>query len=175
MTHLAPLTALMLAFAATLTAPAAFAECDISETKCAVNGGKCNIHFRNRTSDAKGSDTGTILDQSSSAQTVVVRAIDGDKNKVGNKLQIPAGSKKTMNMDKKAAKKTGFDSIQISSKDFAFAVAGVRMACDDVKAVLNGNGTCKIIHGIEKGYTSTYRLGYQCDGGAVMGPTSTPY
>lgn len=28
--------------------PSASAACDISKTKCAVNGGKCNIHFKNR-------------------------------------------------------------------------------------------------------------------------------
>ncbi len=37
--------------ALTLAAPAAIAQCDISQTKCALNNGNCNIKFKNRTAD----------------------------------------------------------------------------------------------------------------------------
>ncbi|MEM9375534.1 MAG: hypothetical protein AAGA72_04890 [Pseudomonadota bacterium] len=88
-------------------APAA-AQCDISQTKCAINNGKCNIQFKNRTSDTGGSDGSSNIDQSSSAQTIVVKARKANGDKAGNKLQIVAGAKKTMNIEKK--------SIRISRK-----------------------------------------------------------
>ena len=37
---------------AIITTPVARAECDISQTKCALKGGKCNNHFTSRTADA---------------------------------------------------------------------------------------------------------------------------
>ena len=154
--------------------PSIFAQtrsvCDISDTKCAVNGGKCNIKFRNRTGDSSGSDGSSTINQRSSAQTVVVKAKKSNGNKAGNKLQIPAGTSKTMNIDKKANK--DFQDIQISSQNNGFGVEKVTMPCKDVKAVLNGNGTCKVFHGQRqrsKGEYSFY-LGYQCDGGNVGGP-----
>lgn len=156
---------LMGAFAA----PASAQACDISDTKCAVNGGKCNIKFRNRTGDSGGSDGSTNLNQRSSAQTVIVKARKSNGNKAGNKLQIPADTSKTMNIEKKANK--DFDNIQISSQDFGSFVGKVTMPCADVKAVLNGNGTRKVFHGQRqesKGEYSFY-LGYQCDSGRVGG------
>lgn len=62
---LIPLLISVVAFGA--LAPIASAQCDISQTKCAKNGRKCNIHFRNQTAATGGSDGGTVLDQSSSA------------------------------------------------------------------------------------------------------------
>lgn len=155
-------------------APIASAQCDISQTKCAVNGGKCNIHFKNKTGDAGGSDGGSSLDQSSSAQTIIVKAKDDKTDRVGNKLKIVDGAKKTMNITKKSNKDGGFASISIASQDFGFAVSGADMSCEDIKAVLNGNGTCKVFHGLSN---SAYgapkaKLGFQCDGGNVAGPKS---
>ena len=155
---------------AAIAAPTANAACNISDTKCAVNGGKCNIQFKNKTGDAAGSDGGTSVQQTSSAQTIVVKAKDKWDERVGNRLKIPAGAKKTMNMEKKAGKKRGFATISIASQDFDFAVAGADMSCDDIKAVLNGNGTCKIFHGMKKGGGMDVRLGFKCDGGNVAGP-----
>ena len=150
--------------------PASAQACNISDTKCAVNGGKCNIKFRNRTGDSGGSDGSSTSNQRSSAQTVVVKAKKSNGSKAGNKLQIPAGTSETMNIDKKANK--NFQDIQISSQDNGFGVGKVTMSCEDVKAVLNGNGTCKIFHGqrgsARDGYS--FFLGYQCDGGNVGGP-----
>lgn len=57
---------------AIITTPVAQATCDISQTKCALNGGKCNIHFKNRTADFGGSDGSSNLNQSSATQAVVV-------------------------------------------------------------------------------------------------------
>ena len=57
------------------------------------------------------------------------------------------------------------------SQDNGFGVGKVTMPCADVKAVLNGNGTCKVFHGQRqesKGEYSFY-LGYQCDSGNVGG------
>lgn len=149
-------------------APVADAQCDISQTKCALNGGKCNIKFKNKTGDSGGSDGSANIDQRSSAQTVVVTARKANKNKAGNKLQIIAGASKTMNLDKKAKKE--FEDIKIASQDLP--VSPSQMSCEDVQAVLNGNGTCKIFHGKKSNaYGSiTWYLGYQCDGGNVGGP-----
>lgn len=156
--------------AAALAAPIASATCDISDTKCAVDGSKCNIHFKNRTGDTGGSDGSSNIDQTSSAQTVVVKARKDDGNKVGNKLTIVAGAKNTMNIGKKA--KNNFEDILISSQAYSGAVKSVSMSCEDVKTVLNGNGTCKIFHGQKaKGATLKFFLGYQCDSGNVGGPT----
>lgn len=152
-------------------APAAFAQCDISQTKCALNGGKCNIQFRNQTAAAGGSDGGTSLDQSSSAQSILIKAEDMYGKRIGNRLKIPAGAKKTMNLDKKVKKNEEFDSITIRSQDNHGIVISTNMFCDEIKAVLNGNGTCKVFHGARIGLNKVeFALGYQCDGGNVSGP-----
>lgn len=151
--------------------PAVSAQCDISQTKCALEGSKCNIHFKNRTDDSGGSDGSSNLQQTSSAQTIVVKAIDKNGERQGNKLQIVAGASKTMNLEKKAKK--DFLDIQAQSQDFSGVVTSVKITCEEVKAVLNGNGTCKIFHGRKSNAAgnASYYLGYQCDGGNVGGPT----
>ncbi|MEO0608672.1 MAG: hypothetical protein AAFY82_10610 [Pseudomonadota bacterium] len=157
-------------FAVSLAAPMARADCDISETKCAVNGGKCNIKFRNRTADTSGSSSGTYLSQDGSAQTVKVKALKENGNTAGNVLTINAGASNTMNLDNKAKK--NFAKVRITSPAMA-RVDGVTMSCQDVIAVLDGNGTCKIFHGYPP-YGDEhldYQLGYSCDGGSVVGPT----
>lgn len=152
-----------------LAAPLVSAECDISQTKCALNGGKCNIHFKNRTGDTGGSDGSSSLDQRSAAQTIEVKAVDEKNNKVGNKLNIPVSSSKTMNMDKKAKK--GFDGIRITSHNAPKMYEGVRMSCAEIIETLNGTGTCKVFQGLwTPGGDTQGRLGYQCDGGDVGGP-----
>lgn len=163
------LSAFLLGTAMLASTPAALAQCDISQTRCAVNGGKCNIKFRNRTGISNGSDGGTSLKQSSSAQTVQVKARKANKEKAGNKLSIVAGTSGTMNFDKKAKK--SFEDVQLSSADIT-QVKPVIMSCEDVRAVLNGNGTCKVFHGEDSssGLDWTFYLGYQCDGGNVAGP-----
>ena len=164
------MTAFVFGLVSAAIAPAASAECDISATKCAVNGGKCNIQFKNRTGDTGGSDGSSGLNQTSSAQTILVKAIDDDQDRVGNKLQIVAGASKTMNIEKKAGKKNGFEGIKISSQDFGGSVGNVTMTCAQVQAVLNGNGTCKVFHGVQSGSATKFSLGFQCDGGNVGGP-----
>jgi len=164
------MTSLVFGCLSAVAAPTAIAACDISGTKCAVNGGKCNIKFRNRTGDSSGSDGSSGINQRSSAQTVVIKARKSNGNKAGNKLSIAAGASKTMNMDKKANK--DFQDIQISSQDFGSFATKVTMSCQDVKAVLNGNATCKVFHGqvkVSRGEFDYY-LGYQCDSGNVGGP-----
>ena len=156
--------------ASALAAPVASATCDISDTKCAVNGGKCNIKFKNRTGDTGGSDGSSNIDQTSSAQTVVVKARKDSGDKAGNKLTIVAGASNTMNFDKKAGK--NFEDVRISSDAYTGAVYSTTMTSEEVKAVLKGNGTCKIFHGQKaKGATIDFFLGFQCDGGNVGGPT----
>ncbi|MFN3213438.1 MAG: hypothetical protein ACE37M_10055 [Henriciella sp.] len=168
MTHRFLLGALALGLSGMVAAPMANAACDISDTKCAVNGGKCNIKFKNRTGDASGSGDGSNIKQTSSAQTILVRAIRADDSKAGNTLSITAGASNTMNIEKKAKK--NFEFIGISSKDLVGSVDSVGMSCAAVKAVLNGNGTCKVFHGAkqEQGRLQL-GLGYQCDGGKVNG------
>lgn len=163
-------TASLWVLSALVTGAPAAAQCDISQTKCAINNGKCNIQFKNRTSDTGGSDGSSNIDQSSSAQTIVVKARKANGDKAGNKLQIVAGAKKTMNIEKKEHK--DFEEIQISSQDFDL-VKSVTMPCSDVQDVLNGNGTCKVFHGKKstESTKTTWMLGYQCDGGNVGGPT----
>ena len=125
-------------------APAAFASCDISQTKCALKDGKCNIKFRNLTGIDGGLDHGTSLDQETWAQIVKVKALKENGHTVGNVLTIGAGASKTMNLDKKANK--NFAKLRITSPAMG-SVKGVTMSCEDVQGVLNGNGTCKIFHG----------------------------
>ena len=73
-----------LSLATALAAPVASATCDITQTKCWINGGKCNIQFKNRTGDSGGSDGTSNLDQTSSAQTITVKAKDSsnDNNRI---------------------------------------------------------------------------------------------
>ena len=152
-----------------MAAPLASAECDISETKCALDGSKCNIHFKNRTGDAGGSDGSSSLDQRSAAQAVEVKAIDEDGDRVGNKLVIQESSSKTMNISKKANK--GFDRISITSDNAPVMYKGSYMTCDDIIETLNGSGICKLFHGTRKnGGQVEGIIGYQCDGGDVGGP-----
>lgn len=150
-------------------APSAFASCDISGTKCAVNGGKCNIKFRNVTADNSGSDFDTDLTQQTQAQTVKVKTLNDNGHKVGNALTIDSGASKTMNLDKKAKK--AFAKIRIASPAMT-RVKSVTMECDHIRAVLNGNGTCKVFLGYPPfgDQTLNFQLGYQCDGGNVAGP-----
>ena len=150
-------------------APAAFASCDISQTKCAVNGGKCNIKFRNLTGASRGMAGGTNLNQESWAQIVKVKALKENGHTAGNVLEINSNASKTMNMDKKANK--NFAKIRITSPGMK-SVQGVTMGCEEIKSVLDGNGTCKIFHGqysYAEGYED-YGLGYSCDGGNTAGP-----
>ncbi len=157
-------TTLMTAFAA----PVASAQCDISQTKCALNDGKCNIKFINETG-LNGKDRGTNLNRSSSAQTIRVKAVKANGNTAGNALSIDAGASKTLNLDKKANK--NFDRIRVSSPAMN-SVSGSTISCASVQAILNGNGTCKIFHGAPPfGEENVeYQLGYRCDSGSVSGP-----
>ncbi|MEO1323241.1 MAG: hypothetical protein AAFV59_09570 [Pseudomonadota bacterium] len=158
------------ALAAFMLAPAASATCDITQTRCWINGGNCNIEFKNKTGDSGGSDGSSNLNQTSSAQTITVKAKDSSGDKTGNKLNIYAGASSTMNIEKKYKK--GFEKIQISSTDLK-GVNSSTMSCEEVIAVLEGNGTCKVFHGAVTNSASAiaWYLGYQCDGGNVGGPT----
>lgn len=149
-------------------APAALAACDISQTKCMLNNGKCNIKFKNQTAESGGSSGGTALEQISLAQTIQIKARKDNGDKAGNKLVITSGANSTMNIEKKANK--DFQDIRLSSQTASEAVADTNMSCANVKAVLNGNGTCKIFTGTSKGGMPGYRLGFSCDGGNVSGP-----
>ncbi|MEO0608040.1 MAG: hypothetical protein AAFY82_07395 [Pseudomonadota bacterium] len=169
MKHLTPISGSCLIFAMALTAPIARAACDISQTKCALNGNKCNIHFRNRTGDAGGSDGTSGLSQTSSAQTIIVKAKDPNGDPTGNSLHIAAFEKKTMNITKKTHKKNGFKTIKFASQDFS-GVLSASMSCEDVITVLNGTGICKVFHGRTNTPTKYFAIGYQCDGGNVGGP-----
>ena len=151
------------------TAPTATAECDISAAKCAQNDNKCNIHFKNRTGDWGGSDGSSSLSQHSLAQSVAVKAVDSHNNRVGNKLVIQAGDKKTMNISKKANK--GFDAIRISSDSASGVVDSTKISCAEIIEVLDGSGICKLFHGsLKRGEEVASMIGYQCDGGYVGGP-----
>ena len=165
------LSIVAIASMAVLTVPAASATCDITQTKCWTNGGKCNIQFKNKTGESGGSDGTSNLNQTSSAQTITIKAKDSNGDKTGNKLNIYAGASSTMNIEKKYKK--GFDKIQISSTDINM-VNSVNMSCEEVIAVLEGNGTCKVFHGVVTNSASSiaYYLGYQCDGGNVGGPSN---
>ena len=149
--------------------PSAVAACDISETKCALNGGKCNIKFRNQSGEGSGSGGPTELWQKSAAQGIKVKALKENGKTAGNVLSIDAGASKTMNIDKKANK--SFAKIRITAPTMD-DVEAITMRCDQVQAVLNGNGTCKVFVGQTPigeihGY---YKLGFNCDGGNVAAP-----
>lgn len=157
------------AVAMSMLAQASFAECDISQTKCALKGGKCNIHFTNRTADPGGLDGKSNLNQTTAIQAVKVKAIDSHGNKIGNKLVIQAFDTKTMNITKKAHKH--FDAIRLRSDNAPGLFGGTKMGCNDIITVLNGNGKCKLFHGNHKAYGKvTAHIGYKCDGGNVGGP-----
>ena len=163
MSHRPLLGALALGVFTAAAAPVASATCDISDTKCAMEGSKCNIKFRNRTGDAGGSGKG----QTSSAQTITVKAIRDDSSKAGNKLTIVAGASNTMNFDKKA--KNNFEDVVIMSTDLGGTVDATGLTCEGVKAVLNGTGKCKVYHRADHSKTSGFRfsLAVQCDGGNI--------
>ena len=164
------LSTVLASAAISLAAPTASSEpCDISQTKCALNDGKCNIKFRNVTGQTSGSGNGTDLSQRSYAVTIKVKAMKDNGNTAGNVLSIDAASNKTMNIDKKANK--DFKNIKVTSVTNR-TIAPVTLDCGAVKAVLNGNGTCKIFHGVREPFSDSfdYRLGYNCDAGNVAGP-----
>lgn len=169
MKHQTLFAGLALAAASAVFAPIASAECDISQTKCALNDGKCNIKFRNQTGIGSGSAGGTKLDQTSSAQIIRVKAAKENGNPAGNVLTIEAGTSKSLNLDKKAKK--DFARIRISSPTLA-SVEGVTISCEQVQTILDGNGTCKIFHGTPAygAEKFDYQLGFSCDGGDVVGP-----
>ncbi|MFN3213441.1 MAG: hypothetical protein ACE37M_10070 [Henriciella sp.] len=156
--------------AGSLAVPMASAECDISETKCAVNGNKCNIKFRNKTGEASGSSGGTSLDQTTMASYLWISARDDNGDRVGNKLSLGLGENATMNLSKKAKKENGFESIKAMVQEKNGPVDPARISCEEIKTILNGTGSCKIFHGRKKGTTSKYALGYECDSGRVAGP-----
>lgn len=160
--------------AALVGLPAASAACNISQTKCALNGGKCNIKFKNRTGDASGLDGHTKLNQTSSAQEVNVKARKRNGDKAGNKLTINAGASGTMNFDKKAKKK--FQDVRLYSKMNRDHVGSIILSCEEIITVLNGSGVCKIFHGHRHTTKSEkeFFLGYKCAGGDVFGPTGSP-
>lgn len=145
-------------------------ECDISQTKCVLNDGKCNIKFRNHTGKAGGSDGGTKLQQTSSAQMIKITARKSKNRRAGNDITIQVGANNTMNIDKKAAKE--FKRVRITAPEDT-QVQRIVMSCEDVKAVLNGNGTCNVFHGeTTAGWAdgAKFFLGYQCDNGNVSAP-----
>lgn len=148
-------------------APSASAACDISQTKCALNGGKCNIKFRNITGVSSGSGKDTSIHQTAEAKIIRVKAVKQNGKKLGNALNINASASKTLNLDKKAKKE--FAKIQITSPADK-AVGGVTMSCEHVTAVLNGTGTCKVFYGYSSYDKSNYRLGYTCSGDRVVKP-----
>ena len=153
-----------------LGSPSVLAEaCDISETKCVRNNGKCNIKFRNHTGKTGGSDGGTVLDQTSSAQMIKITARKAKNRRAGNEITIHSVANKTMNVDKKAARK--FKRIRISAPEDT-QVQRIVMSCEDVISVLNGNGVCTVFHGqTDRGWGEwKFFLGYQCDGGKVSAP-----
>ena len=164
-----PISALIVTTALAFAAPTASADCNITDTKCYKNDGKCNIKFRNVTDQRGGSAGGTKLTQKASAQIVRVKAVKDNGKPAGNILNIESGTTNTMNIDKKYNK--DFARIRISSPTLA-TVGGVTMSCEDVKAVLNGNGTCKIFNGATSKMSNNLsaQLGYSCDGGEVKGP-----
>lgn len=163
------ISALFIGTAMIFASPSACADCDITDTKCYQNDGKCNIKFRNVTDQRSGSAGGTKLTQKSSAQIVRVKAVKDNGKPAGNILNIESGTTNTMNLDKKYKK--DFAWIRISSPTLS-SVSGVTMSCEDVKAVLNGNGTCKIFNGATSKMSNslTAQLGYSCDAGDVSGP-----
>lgn len=162
------LAASVVAGAFMLSAPAS-AVCDITTTKCWGDDSKCNIHFRNHTAHAAGDSGGTHLSQASLVQTVRIKAVKENGNSAGNTVNVLAGEKGTMNLDNKEAR--DFDHIRISSGSDS-VVKGTTMSCEDIIAVLNANGTCKIFNGQEKVQSTILysTLGYSCDEGNIGGP-----
>lgn len=140
--------------------------CDITQLDC-WDSGKCNIEFKNHTGDASGDASGTPISQSSAAQTIKVKAMTSGGDKVGNQLTITSSAKNTMNIENKYEK--GFDKIRVSSTNGI--TEGFDLSCSMVKAILDGNGTCKVFHGTTSQSSNTYVLGYSCDGGDVDGPS----
>jgi hypothetical protein len=170
MRRLISISALLIGTAIVFASPTANADCDITTTKCHKNNGKCNIKFRNITDQATGSGKGTYLTQKSLAQQIRVKAVRDDGKAAGNILNIEAGTSKTMNIDKKYNK--DFAQIRLSAPTFKTG-NGITMTCNEVKAVLNGNGTCKVFNGATNLQAQSFRsqLGFSCDAGKVLGPT----
>ena len=103
---------------------------------------------------------------------MIVKALTEAEKKIGNKLTITAGASTAMDVDKKSKK--DLQDVGIYSKDFAKKpVRSVILRCDEIKAILNSNGTCKIFYRsrTQDLLIFKYSLGYQCDGGKSGGPT----
>lgn len=153
-----------------MSAPTARAACDISQTKCALKRGKCSIQFRSIVEAESLPRNDTKLIQASSRILVRVKAVSEDGETAGLPMAILPGAKRTMYFETKT--RLGFDKIRISSP-LIKAISGTPMSCEEVKAVLNGNGRCNIFHGYPPGgrQSQDYQLGYQCNGGKVSGPS----
>ncbi len=163
------MTVSLIVAALAVSAGPAQAACTITDLPCWGPGKKCNIKFRNKTGESSGSDTGAY-NQETRAKTLKIRSEDANGARVGsNTLSILAGASNTMNLDKK----DGFDHINIK------AIAGgdkgdmvVDMSCKDIRATLQGSGTCKVyMHKVTPigSNTAKYYTSYNCDGGKVTG------
>jgi hypothetical protein len=156
--------ALVVSAAVAGTAPAlAASSCDITDLSCWGPGKKCNIKFRNKTGLAGGSGGGQH-NQFSQASTLLISARNASDALVGsNRLKIPAGGNKTLNLDKKK----GFAAISIE----ADALMNIEMGCADIRGALKGSGKCDVIaasSGSSKTLKTHFYLAYKCAGGDVV-------
>lgn len=144
-----------------LCAGPALAACDITDLPCWGDNSKCHIKFRNKTGEGSGSGGGTKWTQVSLAATIRVTANDSRDKGIGNKLNIPAGSSGTINLDKKG----GFAHIDTRKMD-GTSFTGFRMSCATIRAVLQGSAKCKVFSTTSN---AAYPVAYNCNGGDVTG------
>ena len=160
--HIFKAALLILAFTAGGATATAEQVCDLTELPC-WDGGKCNIKFKNHTGLATGSGNG-LVDQETLAMSVRVTARKPNGGKTGNGFWIPAGSSKTMNLEKKK------DLSWLRFKSRRDDVHALTMDCQAIKRVLRGNGTCNIYFGFAKNISGhVEELAYSCNHKTVNG------
>jgi len=150
-----------------LMASTALADCDLSNLACKEEGNKCNIRFKNETGRSSGAGGGTGYKQISLAATIKVTRRAKDGSRKGTIIDITAGASKAVNLDNKK-----FVEIKIHRETGRAMKTGnetTKLACEDIKKVLKGNGSCRVFAGKTHGRVHTV---VKCDGGNVIVPSA---
>jgi len=153
-------TGVLAIFLAPAIAPAQ--SCDLTQLRCATEGNKCNIKFKNFTGLRESTCQGKSY---SLAKTIKVMAKNDKGKDLGNTLSILAGASSTLNLSKEKKKNTS--SIVVGGGGSNYDRG--KLTCGQIKTILSGNGTCKV-YVSDTSYDDNLFKGYfyfDCDGGNV--------
>jgi len=150
------------------SATAAFALplCNITDLPCLTPGKKCNIKFRNQTGEASGSG-GNVYNQVSRARTIHIWVRDTNGRKLGSRMNITAGGKKTMDVGLRESDGIGDIVIKVDPvKDLSDEDFRLNLGCTEIRYVLSGKGNCKVFVYKKHG---KYYSAYSCNGSGIKG------